>query len=142
MRQYEKEDCIEEVKKGQKLDVGRTTISVHLYGGVDFVAVFGNPKTNNVVFVPFGSKIKIENDEYKLIKGEKYAGNRYCKTKEYTLPWYRFKPKVSEGKWNHSTKCLLDKNKTLHSLEDFMNKDVMILETDWIRRKLNLLGLR
>lgn len=133
MRQYEKEDCVEVAKRNQKLGIGNSVISISPGCEVDYVAVFGNDQTKNIVWVPFGSKIKIENKEYKIIEGEKYAGKRYCKTKEYTLPWYRLKPKVSVGKYNHSTKCLLDNDKKLHSLEDFMGKEVIFLGRNFFR---------
>jgi hypothetical protein len=133
MRQYEKKDCVEEAKKNQKLGIGRSCISIPTYGEVDYVVVFGNDQTNKIVFVPFGSKIKIEDEEYKIIEGEKYAGKRYCKTQEYTLPWYRLNPKVSYGEYDHSSKCLLDKDKKLHDLEDFIGKEAIFLGRNLLR---------
>jgi hypothetical protein len=126
MRQYEKEDCSERAKEGQKFQIGHSYISISPGCECDIVTIFGNPKTRNTVWVPFGSKITIENNEYKVIKGRECAGKRYTKTKEYTLPWYRLKPRISIGAYDHSIECLLDKDKKLHNLEDFMNKEVLV----------------
>ena len=128
MRQYEKCDCVEYAKRGQNLRVGISWISISPGCEVDYVAVFGNPETHKVVWVPFGSRIKIENGEYEIIEGEKYAGKRYCKTQEYTLPWWMSRAKISVGEYDHSSQCLLDKNKKLHNLEEFMDKEVVVLK--------------
>lgn len=133
MRQYEKEDCVEVAKRNQKLGIGTATISISPGCEVDYVAVFGNPETNKIVFVPFGSKMKIENEEYKIIKGEKYAGKRYAPTRKYNPGVGPEYGKITGEIWNYSAECLLDKDKKLHSLEDFMGKEVIFLGRNFFR---------
>lgn len=127
MRQYEKNDCVEKAKIGQKLEIGYSVISISPGCEVDYVAIFGNPETMKVVFVPFGSKIKIGDEEYKIIQGKKYAGKRYAPTRKYNPGVGPEYGKITGDIWNYSTECLLDKDKKLHSLEDFMGKEVTYL---------------
>jgi hypothetical protein len=111
MRQYELEDCVEtEYRVGQKLKV------VHIYqnadqgsGETDVVVIFGNPETKKSVFVPFNSKVRIEDNIYTVIRGEPFEGRR-------------------SNTYNCSPKCLLDKEGKLHSLEDFFGKQAVIIK--------------
>jgi hypothetical protein len=142
MRQYEKRDCSEKAKKGQKLEISLSYIPTaskceceitdvsytSTASKCEIAAIFGNPKTRNIVWVPFGSKVLIENYEYEIIKGKEYAVKRYVRTKEDILHLLRFKPKVSVERYNRSVKCFLDKDKQLHSMEDFMRKEVLVKE--------------
>jgi len=122
MRSYERGDCLEKAVKSQKLSIGYSVISIPGSGEVDDVVCFGNNETNKIVWVPFNSKVSIDGEVYKVIEGEKYIGKRHYKTKE--TGWMSNKPpRTFEGGFDHSTKCLLDKNKNLQDLSAFMSRE-------------------
>lgn len=107
MRQYEYSNCIEKnVKKGQVLEIG----SVNITSGccdADLTLVFANPKTNNIVWIPYGSRISIENKLYNVIQGEVFHGrNSRC----------------------FSSECLLDERRELHDLNNYKGKQAIFLE--------------
>jgi hypothetical protein len=73
----------------------------------DLTVVFSNPKTNNVVWVPYGSKLSIEGKLYKVIQGEVFQGrNGRC----------------------FSSECLLDNRRELYSLHNYRGKRAIFLE--------------
>jgi len=102
MRQYEKVDCIEDVKEGQKLEIGVSHINACIGGQVDLVLVFGNPKTMKNVWVPYNSKVEIDGREYKVLRGKL---NRDVGDRLFTH--------------DQSIECLLDKEGKLHHMSDF-----------------------
>jgi len=106
MRQYEYENCIEKkVKKGQVLEVRFTNITSGCCDA-DLTLVFANPKTNNVVWVPYGSKVNIENKLYSIIQGEVFRGrNSRC----------------------FSTECLLDDRREVYDLYDYKGKNAIFI---------------
>lgn len=122
MRQYEKKDCLEKAVRGQKLGISYSIISIPGSGEVDEVVCFGNNQTNKVVWVPFGSKVSINGEIYRIIKGEKKQGKRYSKTKEYAYLLNR-PPRIFEGPYDYSTKCLIDKSKKFHDLAEFISRE-------------------
>ncbi len=106
MRQYEYRHCIEKkVDKGQVLHVGFANVVTGICD-TDLTIVFSNPKTKNVVWVPYGSEVKIEDKVYEVIQGEVFQGrNERC----------------------FSSNCLLDEKRELYNLNDYRGKKAIFL---------------
>jgi len=119
-RQYERSDCLEKCYLGQELEIGIAQITANMGGEVDPVHTFGNPANKKVVWVPYGSRIEMEDGErYIVIKGKK-------------RPWliYFGGPLMSDRGPNHvdsSIECLLDESGKLHSMWDFRGEIIKII---------------
>lgn len=106
MRQYEYKHCIEKkVKEGQILDVGFANV-ITGFCETDLTIVFANPQTNNVICVPYGSEVKIEDSVYKVIQGEVFQGRNGI---------------------SFSSNCLMDEKSNLHNLGDYRGKQAIFL---------------
>ena len=110
MRQYERQDCNAFVRKDQELEVAYVQASIYATGSCDMVLIFGNPKTREVVWIPYSSRVQIEGEEFKVLRGESFHGRRGPDTP------------------SQSVECLLDEDGNLHSMYDFMNQKATVIE--------------
>lgn len=108
MRQYELSDCLEDVEYNTGYKVVQALLTANGLGDTDLVIGFGNPSTRNLVWIPYGSIVKIQDQQYRVIQGEKdeFKGNRQ--------------------KYNQSIYCLKDK-KGLHDIYDYLGKNVSLM---------------
>tara|TARA_Y100000310_G_scaffold124700_1_gene123465 strand:- start:86348 stop:86890 length:543 start_codon:yes stop_codon:yes gene_type:complete len=110
MRQYEKGDCLEEAIEGQVLNIGTANIPANPFGECDLVTVFGNPESNKVTWLPYNSIFKIENNLYKVIKGElsPFKGDRI-------------------DVYDQSSSCFINLQGKLNCMYDFIGKEAKVL---------------
>jgi hypothetical protein len=104
IRQYERGDCNEAASMDMVYEISRAGITANNGGDVDRVAVFGNPQTRKVVWVPYGSIVQVQNQIFKIKRGElkKDIGER-CHYGDLH---------------DQSVECLSDFEGRLHSMED------------------------
>jgi len=108
-RQYEKADCNEQAVLGVQYEVAEASIVANGGGEMDIVIVFGNPVTRRIVWVPYGSEIKIDEKEFIVKRGNlrSYQGDRLF-THDQSLD------------------CLVEKDKKTYSLFDFRGKKTQV----------------
>jgi len=151
MRQYEKCDCTALIKegvpflrnaylpknfylgtseysidpdKGQNLEITETPINANLGGQVDPVLVFRNPDTEQIVWVPYNSKVQIGDKEYIILRGE--------------LAEYKGARGFTE---DQDIKCIQDSNRKVYSMDEFLGEGARVtrLYDSWIGEILQYL---
>ncbi|RLG16600.1 hypothetical protein DRN69_00375 [Candidatus Pacearchaeota archaeon] len=151
MRQYEKCDCTAIIKKGmpllrnaylpknfylgmpeylidpdkgQNLEITEIPINANLGGQVDPVLVFRNPDTEQIVWVPYNSKVQIGDGEYTVLRGElaEFKGARGF-TKDQDI------------------KCIRDQNGKVYDMDEFLGEGARVtrLYDSWIGEILQYL---
>jgi hypothetical protein len=107
-RQYEKTDCHRPAVEGEVLEIAEARVPANGFGDVDLVGIFGDPKTREIVWVPYKSEVEIEGRTYKVLRGKLGDVGDRLFTRD------------------QSTKCLQDENGNMHEMYKFMHKKVKI----------------
>ncbi len=121
-RQYELMDCLENGIIGAVYRIGYANSIDNKFGHEDKVIGFNNPKTRKIVFIPYGSMIRMDGLEYIVERGKlkPYEGERMFEGKGVI---------VNRRIFTHDQdiRCLRN-NHGISSMLDFMEKKAEVIK--------------
>lgn len=109
MRQYEREDCLEDAVLNHTYNVVSFSSSRDCLNQSILTLGFVNKKTNNIVWVPYGSQILIQDSLYTVNEGK----DDQCQGRRMTG-------------FNKSVWCLTDKSDQPEFLYNFLGEQVVV----------------